>query len=64
MKRARTDADMQFSCPMCGATLKQIDKNPFLVNDAYKELTPYGCVNCGHIALFAKKFLEDFIERR
>lgn len=64
MKRNKTDADMQFACPMCNATLKQIDKNPFNTNDSYGELVPYGCYNCGHVSLFVQKFLDDYIERK
>jgi len=57
-----TDSDMQFTCPICGATLKQADADPHQATRS--DLVPYGCANCGYNATFVRAFLDDYIERR
>lgn len=53
--------DIVIECPFCHTrTMKQIDLPEFLRN-MDKNLLPYGCYTCGHIAIFDQKFLEEYL---
>jgi|GEM_PF-6146931 len=66
MKRQETDADSQFTCPMCGIKTPGISGGTLKkIGDTDKDgNVPYGCYSCGYLAKFNAKFLDAFIQQR
>lgn len=53
--------DIVIECPSCRSwTMKQTAKLEYITG-TNKDIITLGCYTCGHIAIFDKKFLENYL---